>query len=116
LADVTTGDLWRYLAVVLLASVGFVWFLVAGLVQRTAIVNAIVISALLPVVMTPTRSWQQAFWRCIDIVYVATAVGALIAAHVLHVPWGHALAESIAPALLFGTMASLGVGRSGLGE
>jgi hypothetical protein len=116
LADVTTGDMWRYLAVVLLASIGFVSFLVAGLVQRTTIVNAIFISALLPAVMTATRSWQQAFWQCIDMVYVATAVGALIAAHMVRAPWGHALTESVAPALLFGTTASLRVGRSRPGE
>jgi len=106
----------RFVAVLALAFVGLVWIglPVGGLVHRVAGINAFVVAALLPAVMNPTRTWAQAFWRCVDLVYAASAVGAAISAHVGHAPRLQAFTAAIVPALVFGTMASLGVGRSGL--
>lgn len=106
----------RFVAVLVLAFVGLVWLVVAGFVMRTALLNGFVAGAVLPLVMNPTRHWRQAFWRCVDLVWAASFIGASIAAYAAHAPHTAVFTASLAPAILFGTMASLGVGRSGLAE
>ena len=106
----------RFMTVLGLAMVGLVGVVYSGFVQRAAFIVAFVTAAVLPLVLNPTRHWRQAFWRCIDIVYAASFIGASLAAHAIHAPRLQAFGASVIPGLLFGTMASLGVGRSGLGE
>ena len=106
----------RFVAILLLAFVGLVWFLFAGSVLRTALITGFGAGVMLPLVMNPTRYWQQAFWRCFDLVWAASFIGAAMAAYTAHVPRLAVLAPSLVSGLLFGTMASLGVGRSGLAD
>ena len=108
--------MWRFAAVTVLAMTGFVGFGLSGPVQKAAFLDAFAVALLLPLVMKPTRTWQQAFWRCLDLVYTASAVGASLVAWSWHRPRLDAFAASILPGLLFGTMAALGIGRSGRGE
>jgi hypothetical protein len=109
--------MWRFVAVFVLAVVGLSWSLVDGRASTmVAVGNGFVVAVLLPLVMNPTRYWRQAFWRCVDLVYTAAVVGASIVAISAHTPHLEALTVSIVPGLLFGTMASLGVGRSGLAD
>ena len=108
--------MWRFMAVLGLAMVGLAGVVYSGLVVRVAFLNAFVVGAVLPMVLTPTRSWRQAFWRCFELVYAASAIAAAIAAHVTHAPRLHALLAGIVPALVFGTMAAFGVDRSALAE
>ena len=49
-------------------------------------------------------------------VYAASCIGAYMAAYVTHAPRMEVFTASLIPVLLFGTMASLGIGRSGLGD
>ena len=108
--------MWRFVAVFGMTQLGVAWFVASGRVQQVAILTAFGVAALLPAVMNPTRSWRPAFWRCVDLVYAGSAVGASIAAHATDAPRLEAFTVSIAPALVFGMLASLGVGRSGLGD
>jgi hypothetical protein len=109
--------MWRFLAILVLALVGMVWFLFADLVQRCALLSAFTAGALLPLVLNPTRHWARGFFLCFDMVYTAACVGAWIAAaHGAPTPRLEIFAAGLIPGILFGTMASLGVGRSGLGE
>jgi hypothetical protein len=104
-------------AVLVLAVVGMVWYLVfASYVMQCAFVTAFVAALPLPLVMNPTRHWARGFFLCVDIVYAASCIGAYMAAHVTHAPRIEVFTASLVPGLLFGTMASLGVGRSGLGD
>lgn len=107
----------RFVAVLVLAFVGMVWFaFFAGFVTRTALVTGFAAALVLPSVMNPTRSWGRGFFLCFDMVYAASCVGAYIAAYGAHASRLEVLTAGLVPAVLFGTMASLGVGRSGLGD
>ena len=107
----------RFVAVLVLGFVGMVWFaFFAGSVMRSAFVTAFAAALILPPVMNPTRHWGRGFFLCFDMVYAASCVGAYIAAYVTHAPRLEVFTAALVPALLFGTMASLGVGRSGLGD
>jgi len=107
--------MWRFVAVLVLALAGMVWFVVfAGDVMRSAFVAAFVVAVVLPPVMNPTRHWARGFVLCFDMVYAASCVGAYVAAYGTHAPRLEVFTAGLVPALLFGTMASLGVGRSGL--
>jgi len=109
--------MWRFVAVLVLALVGMVWFVFfAGYVMRWAFVPAFAAALILPSVMNPTRHWARGFFLCFDIVYAASCLGAYVAAYVTHAPRLEVFTAGLVPALIFGTMASLGVGRSGLGE
>jgi hypothetical protein len=109
--------MWRFVAVLVLALVGMVWFaFFAGYVMRSAFVTAFAAALVLPPAMNPTRHWARGFFLCFDIVYAASCVGAYLAAYVTHAPRLEVFTAGLVPALLFGTMASLGVGRSGLGD
>ncbi|HEX6053013.1 MAG TPA: hypothetical protein VFZ21_27285 [Gemmatimonadaceae bacterium] len=108
--------MWRFAAVLVLAFVGMAWFVfVAGYVMRSAFVAAFLVAVVLPAVMNPTRHWARGFILCFDMVYAASWVGAYAAASVTHASRLEVFTAGLVPALLFGTMASLGVGRSGLG-
>ena len=108
---------WRFVAVLVLALTGIVWFLFfAGEVMQGAFVTAFVAAMTLPLVMNPTRHWARGFFLCFDIVYAASCVGAYLGAYATHAPRMEVFTASVIPALLFGTMASLGVGRSWLGD
>jgi hypothetical protein len=107
----------RFMAVLVLALVGLCWFLVDRRpLTLPAVGNSFIVAVLLPLVMNPTRHWREAFWRCVDLVYTAAVVGASIFAIKTHTSHLEAITVSIVPGLLFGTMASLGVGRSGLAD
>ena len=106
----------RFVAVVVLAFVGLVRLLTADFVTQTAMLTGFVAAAALPLVLNPTRHWRLAFWRCVDMVWAASFIGAALAAYALHAPRITAFTASLVPGLLFGTMASLGVGRSGLAD
>jgi len=109
--------MWRFVAVLVLAVVGIVWCLsLAGDVMQWAFVTAFLAALPLPLVMNPTRHWARGLFLCVDMVYAASCIGASMAAHVTHAPRTEIFTASLIPGLLFGTMASLGVGRSGLGE
>ena len=109
--------MWRFVAVLVLALAGMVWFLsYAGYVMRWAFVAAFAAAVVLPSMMNPTRHWARGFFLCFDIVYAASCVGAYVAAYVTHAPRLEVFTAGLVPALIFGTMASLGVGRSGLGD
>ena len=109
--------MWRFVAVLVLALVGMVWcFFFASYVMQCAFVTAFAAAAALPLVMNPTRHWARGFFLCFDMVYAASCVGAYIGAHATHAPRMEVFVASLIPGLLFGTMASLGVGRSGLGN
>ena len=109
--------MWRFVVVLVLAVVGMVWYLsFADYVMQCAFVTAFVAALPLPLVMNPTRHWARGFFLCVDMVYAASCIGAYMAAHVTHAPRIEIFTASLVPGLLFGTMASLGVGRSGLGD
>ena len=109
--------MWRFVAVFVLAVVGIAWCLFfGGYVAQCALVPAFGAAAVLPAVMNPTRHWARGFFLCLDIVYAASCVGAYVGAYVTHAPRLEVFTAGLVPALLFGTMASLGVGRSGLGD
>jgi hypothetical protein len=109
--------MWRFVAILVLALVGMVWFVFfADFVQRCALVTAFAAAAMLPAVMNATRHWARGFFLCFDMVYTAACIGAWFGAYVSQVPRLEVFTASLIPGLLFGTMASLGVGRSGLGE
>jgi hypothetical protein len=109
--------MWRFVTVLVLALTGIVWFAVSdGYVLRCASIAGFVTAAILPAVMNPTRHWGRAFFLCFDFVYAAACVGAWLAALVVPTPRLEVLTAGLVPGLLFGTMASLGVGRSGLAE
>ena len=107
--------MWRFVAVPVLAMVGTVWFtFFADFVQRCAIITAFGGAAMLPVVLNPTRDWARAFFVCFDMVYAAACIGAWFGALAHPVPRVEVFTAGLIPGFLFGTMASLGVGRSGL--
>src|SRR4051812_9794065 len=107
----------RFMAVLVLAMVGMGGFVfVAGYVMRSAFVTAFAAALILPPLLNPTRHWDRGFFLCFDMVYAASCVGAYIAAYGTHAPRLEVFTAGLVPALLFGTMASLGVGRSGLGD
>lgn len=106
----------RFVAVLVLALIGMVWFLFADFVQKCALISAFGAAVMLPLVANPTRYWARAFWLCVDIVYAAACIGAWFGALAVGAPRFHAFTASLIPALALGTMASLGVGRSGLAE
>ena len=109
--------MWRFVAVLVLAVIGMVWFTVfADFVQRCALITAFGAAAMLPVVLNPTRHWGRGFFLCFDMVYAAACIGAWFGSIVQPVPAAEVFTAGLVPGLLFGTMASLGVGRSGLGE
>ncbi|HTK50644.1 MAG TPA: hypothetical protein VL308_02085 [Gemmatimonadaceae bacterium] len=110
--------MWRFVAVLGLALIGIVLFLgFADLIQRCALVAAFGAAAMLPAVMNPTRHWARGFFRCFDLVYAAACVGAYFGAIVVY-PASRIeiFTAGLIPGLLFGTMASLGVGRSWLAD
>jgi len=118
--------MWRFVAVLVLALAGMMWFLLfASVVQKVACLTAFGVAIMLPHVMNPTRHWRRAFFLCFDIVYGAACLGAYGAVVTRPASFDQLLAgvspleifiAGIVPALLLGTMASLGVGRSGLAE
>jgi hypothetical protein len=108
--------MWRFVAVLVLALTGMVWFLFAGYVMQCAFVSAFGAAVALPLVLNPTRHWARGFFLAFDMVYAAACIGAYMAAYVAHAPRMEVVTASLVPGLLFGTMASLGIGRSGLGE
>ena len=104
----------RFVAIAALALSGLIWLLLApGVAMRIAALNAFVVSALLPVVMNPTRTWTQGFWRCFDTVYAAALVADIVVLLKTHEPVFASIGSCVIPGLLFGTMASLGIARSG---
>ena len=110
--------MWRFVAVLGLADIGIVLFLgFADLIQRCALVAAFGAAAMLPAVMNPTRHWARGFFRCVDLVYAAGCVGAYFGAIVVYpVSRVEIFTAGLIPGLLFGAMASLGVGRSWLAD
>lgn len=109
--------MWRFVAVFVLAVTSMVWCVFfADYVLRCAFVTAFGAALALPLVMNPTRHWARGFFLAFDMVYAASCVGAYMAAYVTHAPRTEIFTASLIPGLLLGTMASLGVGRSGLGE
>ena len=101
--------MWRFVAVLGLADIGIVLFLgFADLIQRCALVAAFGAAAMLPAVMNPTRHWARGFFRCFDLVYAAIVVYPVSRVEIF--------TAGLIPGLLFGTMASLGVGRSWLAD
>jgi len=111
------GRMWRFMAVLGLALLGMVWFLAfADFVQQCALITAFGAAVMLPTVLNATRHWARGFFLCFDMVYAAACIGAWLGAMAHPVPRIDLFAAGIVPGLLFGTMASLGVGRSGLGD
>lgn len=110
--------MWRFVAVLVLAIIGILWFVAfADLMQQCALLTAFVVAAILPVVLNPTRHWARGFFLCFDLVYAAACVGAWFGGIVMSpVSRIEVFTAGLIPGLLFGTMASLGVGRSGLAE
>ena len=118
--------MWRFVAVAGLAFAGMTWYyLYASSVQKAAYLLAFAVAVLLPLVLNPTRHWRRAFFLCFDIVYGAACLGAYGAVVTRPASFDQLLAgvspleifiAGIVPALLLGTMASLGVGRSGLAD
>ena len=118
--------MWRFVAVLVLAFAGMMWFvLFASFVQKTACLTAFGAAIMLPYVLNPTRHWRRAFFLCFDMVYAASCIGAYLAVSTRPASFDELLAgvsqleifiAGIVPAVLFGTMASLGVGRSGLAD
>jgi hypothetical protein len=118
--------MWRFVAVLVLAHAGMMWFLLfASVVQKAACLTAFGVAIMLPYVMNPTRHWRRAFFLCFDIVYAASCLGAYTAVARRPTSFAVFLASvsqlevfiaGIVPAILFGTMASFGVGRSGLAD
>jgi hypothetical protein len=115
------GGMWRFVAVFVLAIIGVVWFTAsADFVQRGALLAAFGAAAILPAVLNPTRHWARGFFLCFDMVYAAACLGAWLGAWVGAIAYPLSRVEvftaGLIPGLLFGSMASLGVGRSGLGD
>jgi len=111
------GRVWRFVAVLGLAMIGMVWFIAfADFVQQCALITAFGGAAILPLVLNPTRHWARGFFLCFDMVYAAACIGAWLGAAVHPVPRVEIFTAGLIPGVLFGTMASLGVGRSGLGD
>ena len=109
--------MWRFVAVFVLANIGVVWFTAfADFVQRGALLAAFGGAAILPAVLNPTRHWVRGFFLCFDMVYAAACVGAWVGAIAYPVSRVEVFTAGLIPGLLFGAMASLGVGRSGLGD
>jgi len=109
--------MWRFVAIVVLAMVGMVWFIgFADFVQQCALITAFGAAMMLPVVLNPTRHWARGFFLCFDMVYAAACIGAWFGSIAQPVPRLDLFTAGLVPGFLFGTMASLGVGRSGLGE
>jgi hypothetical protein len=110
--------MWRFVAVLVLAIAGIVWFIAfAGLMQQCALVSAFGTAVILPAVLTPTRNWARSFLVCLDMVYSTACLGAWFGALVVDpVSRIEVFTAGVVPALLFGTMASLGVGRSWLAD
>jgi hypothetical protein len=108
--------MWRFVAVLVLALVGMVWCLFASFVMKCAFVTAFGAAVMLPLVMNPTRHWSRAFFLSFDLVYAASCIGAYMAAYGTHAPRTEVFTASFIPGVLFGTMASLGVSRSGLSK
>jgi hypothetical protein len=109
--------MWRFVTIFLLALVGMVWCVFStSYVMQCAFVTAFGAALALPLVLNPTRHWARGFFLCFDMVYAAACIGAYMAAHVTHAPRMEVFTASLIPGLLCGTIASLGVGRSGLGE
>ena len=109
--------MWRFVTVLVLALIGMGWCVFfADYVLRCAFVTAFGAAALLPPLLNPTRHWARGFFLSFDMVYAASCVGAYMAAYVTHAPRSEIFTASLIPGLLFGTMASLGIGRSGLAE
>ena len=120
------GVAWRFAAIVVLVFAGMTWYyLFASFVQKAAYLAAFAVAVLLPLVLNPTRHWRRGFFLCFDIVYGAACIGADVAVTTRAASFEQLLdgvspleifIAGIVPAVLFGTMASLGVGRSGLAE
>jgi hypothetical protein len=109
--------MWRFVTVLVLALTGMVWCVfLADHVLRCAFVTAFGAAVALPLLLNPTRHWARGFFLSFDMVYAASSVGACIAAYATHAPRTEIFTASLIPGLLFGTMASLGIGRSGLAE
>jgi len=110
--------MWRFLAVLVLALIGMVRFIAfADLMQQCALVTAFGMAGVLPLVLNPTRHWARGFFLCFDLVYAAACVGAWFGAIVTDpVSRVEVFTAGLVPGLLFGTMASLGVGRSWLAD
>jgi|SRR5690349_12627719 hypothetical protein len=101
----------RFAAIVVLATVGMVWYVYAGVIEQAALLHAFGTAIVLPLVLWPTMSWQKAFFVCFDLVFVTSAAGAALVAHSLHAPMLKVVTAGFGPALIFGAMASLGVSR-----
>ena len=113
--------MWRFVAVFVLATIGGARFIVvADFIQQGALLAGFGAAAILPAVLNPTRHWARGFFLCVDIVYAASCIGAWVGAWVggiaYPLPRVEIFTAGFIPGLLFGTMASLGVGRSGLGD
>src|SRR5262245_37587054 len=88
----------------------------ADFIQQCALLTAFGAAAMLPVVLNPTRNWARGFFLCFDMVYAAACIGAWLAAIVHPVSHVEVFSAGLIPGLLFGTMASFGVSRSGLAD
>ena len=110
--------MWRFVAILGLALIGMVWFIAfADLIQQCALVPAFGAAVILPSVLNPTRHWTRGFFLCFDVAYAAACVGAWFGSIVVYpVSRVEVFTAALIPGLLFGTMASLGVGRSGLAD
>ena len=109
--------MWRFMAVLVLATIGIARFIAfADFVQQCALLTAFGAAAILPVVLNPTRNWARGFFLCFDMVYAAACIGAWFGAIHYPVSRGEVFTAGLFPALLFGTMASLGIARSGLAD
>jgi hypothetical protein len=109
--------MWRFVAVLALAIIGIVRFIAfADFVQQCALLTAFGAAAMLPVVLNPTRHWARGLFLCFDMVYAAACIGAWFGAIVNPVSRAEVFTAGLVPGLLFGTMASLGVARSGLAD
>ena len=109
--------MWRFVAVFVLTIIGVVRFtVVADFIQQGALLAGFGAAAILPAVLNPTRHWARGFFLCVDIVYAASCIGAWVGAIAYPLPRVEIFTAGFIPGLLFGTMASLGVGRSGLGD
>jgi hypothetical protein len=108
---------WRFVAVLVLAMIGMVRFIAfADFIQQCALFTAFGAAAILPVVLNPTRNWVRGFFLCFDMVYAAACIGAWFGAIHYPVSRDEVFTAGLIPGLLFGTMASLGVARSGLAD
>jgi hypothetical protein len=107
----------RFVAVLVLALIGIARFIVfADLIQQYALIAAFGAAIVLPAVLNPTRHWARGFFVCFDLVYAAACGGAWFGSIVYPASRLEVFMAGLIPALLFGTMASLGVGRSWLAD